>query len=246
MRSDLLLTAYGIFKSYNGTEVLHGVDLKVSAHEVVAIVGPSGGGKSTFLRCLNLLEEPDSGAVHLGKSRITGTRGKELSSLRARVGMVFQGFHLFPHLTARRNVMLAPRRVKGLDKEAADALAERMLTMVGLGEKTESYPHELSGGQQQRVAIARALAMEPEVMLFDEPTSALDAETVHEVLATMKTLSESGMTMVVVSHELGFVREAADRVLFMDGGRILEEAPPAEFFANPVHERARAFTSKML
>ncbi len=246
MRSEAVLTAYGIHKSYGDTKVLRGIDLEVAAHEVVAIIGPSGGGKSTFLRCLNLLEQPDSGSVQLGDDRVTGARGKQLAGLRARMGMVFQGFHLFPHLTARRNVMLAPRRVRGLDHAAAEALAERTLAMVGLADKVDSYPHQLSGGQQQRVAIARALAMEPEVMLFDEPTSALDAETVHEVLATIRTLSEAGMTMVVVSHELGFVREVAGRVLFMDGGLVVEEAEPAAFFDNPIHERAKAFTSKML
>jgi polar amino acid transport system ATP-binding protein len=244
--APIVLTARGIRKSLGGHEVLRGIDLAVVSHEVVAIVGPSGAGKSTFLRCLNLIERPDAGEILIEGVSLTGAPKRELPRLRARLGMVFQSFNLFPHLTAAENVALAPIKVLGLPREEAQQRARRLLERVGLAQKVGSYPRELSGGQQQRVAIARALAMEPRAMLFDEPTSALDAETVHEVVAVMRQLSAAGMTMVVVSHEVGFVKEACHRVLFMDAGRLVAEAAPREFFRDPPNERAREFVSKIL
>ncbi len=241
-----VLNARGIRKTLGGHEILKGIDLAVASHEVVAIVGPSGAGKSTFLRCLNLLERPDAGEVLIEGISLTTAPKRELPRLRARLGMVFQAFNLFPHLTASENVALAPIKVLGLPREEANQRARRLLERVGLGQKAASYPRELSGGQQQRVAIARALAMEPRAMLFDEPTSALDAETVHEVVAVMRQLSTAGMTMVVVSHEVGFVKEACHRLLFMDAGRIVAEATPRDFFRDPPNERAREFVSKIL
>lgn len=243
---EVVLSARGIHKWLGGTEVLKGVDLDVRSHEVVSIVGPSGAGKSTFLRCMNLLERPDQGEVTIEGMSLTTARRGELRRLRARLGMVFQSFNLFPHLTAEDNVALAPVRVLGLSRSEARERAHDLLRRVGLGLKAGSYPRELSGGQQQRVAIARALAMQPRVMLFDEPTSALDAETVHEVVAVMRQLSEAGMTMVVVSHEVGFVKEASSRLLFIDEGRVLAEAAPRDFFSNPPNERATSFVSKIL
>jgi polar amino acid transport system ATP-binding protein len=244
--SQPILVARDIHKSLGGHEVLKGVSLQVDSHEVVAIAGPSGAGKSTFLRCLNLLERPERGEVLIEGVSITAASRRQLPKLRARLGMVFQSFNLFPHKTAEENVALAPMKVLGISKAEATERADRLLTRVGLQHKTKSYPRELSGGQQQRVAIARALAMEPRAMLFDEPTSALDPETIHEVLAVMRELSESGMTMVVVSHEVGFIREACHRLLFMDNGMVISEAPPRDFFANPPTDRAREFVSKIL
>lgn len=241
-----VLTARAVRKWLGGQEILKGVDLDVASHEVVALVGPSGAGKSTFLRCLNLLERPEHGEVLVEGTSLTAARKRDLPRLRARLGMVFQAFNLFPHLTAEENVALAPVRVLGLDRTEALERANDLLRRVGLGMKTRSYPRQLSGGQQQRVAIARALAMHPRAMLFDEPTSALDAETVHEVVNVMRQLSESGMTMVVVSHEVGFVKEACSRLLFMDEGLIVAEAPPRDFFASPPNERAIEFVSKIL
>jgi polar amino acid transport system ATP-binding protein len=243
---EVVLSARGVHKWLGGNEVLKGVDLDVRSHEVVSIVGPSGAGKSTFLRCMNLLERPEEGEITIEGESLTIAHRGELRKLRARLGMVFQGFNLFPHLSAEDNVALAPVRVLGLPKADALERAHELLRRVGLSAKAKSYPRELSGGQQQRVAIARALAMQPRVMLFDEPTSALDAETVHEVVAVMRQLSEAGMTMVVVSHEVGFVKEASSRLLFMDDGRVLAEAAPRQFFANPPNERAKAFVSKIL
>jgi ABC-type polar amino acid transport system ATPase subunit len=241
-----VLVARGVRKSLGGHEILKGIDLEVASHEVVAIVGPSGAGKSTFLRCLNLIERPDAGEVMIEGVSLTAAPRRELPKLRARLGMVFQAFNLFPHLTAEENIALAPVKVLGLSRLEAVERAHRLLDRVGLGDKAQSHPRELSGGQQQRVAIARALAMEPRVMLFDEPTSALDAESVHEVVAVMRQLSAGGMTMLVVSHEVGFVKEACHRLLFMDSGSIVAEAPPRDFFQNPSNERAREFVSKIL
>jgi ABC-type polar amino acid transport system ATPase subunit len=243
---ELVLSARGVRKWLGGHEILKGVDLDVHSHEVVSIVGPSGAGKSTFLRCLNLLERPEEGEILVDGASLTAAPKRDLPRLRARLGMVFQGFNLFPHLTALDNIALAPTRVLGVPRAEALERGSELLRRVGLAHKEGSYPRELSGGQQQRVAIARALAMEPRVMLFDEPTSALDAETVHEVVAVMRQLSAAGMTMVVVSHEVGFVKEASSRLLFMDEGCIVAEAPPHEFFSNPPNERARAFVSKIL
>lgn len=242
----VVLSAHGVRKWLGGNEILKGIDLDVRSHEVVSIVGPSGAGKSTFLRCLNLLERPEQGDVSLDGESLTSATKRDLPRLRARLGMVFQGFNLFPHLTAIDNVSLAPVRVLGTPRPIALERGHELLRRVGLSHKADSYPRELSGGQQQRVAIARALAMEPRVMLFDEPTSALDAETVHEVVAVMRQLSAAGMTMVVVSHEVGFVKEASSRLLFMDDGRVLAEATPQDFFSAPPNERARAFVSKIL
>jgi ABC-type polar amino acid transport system ATPase subunit len=241
-----VLVARGIRKFLGGHEILKGVDLEVKSHEVVAIVGPSGAGKSTFLRCLNLIERPDAGEVLIEGVSLTKALRGDLPRLRARLGMVFQSFNLFPHMTAEENIALAPVKVSGLSRREALERAHGLLERVGLGEKARSYPRELSGGQQQRVAIARALAMEPRAMLFDEPTSALDAETVHEVVAVMRQLSLGGMTMIVVSHEVGFVKEACHRLLFMDAGRIVDEATPRAFFERPSNERAREFVSKIL
>lgn len=241
-----VLVASGIHKWLGGNHILRGIDLEIHRHQVVAIVGPSGGGKSTFLRCLNLLERPDEGDVQLdGVSLLSATR-RGIQDLRSQIGMVFQNFNLFPHLTAESNIALAPVRVLGLSREEATERAAELLRTVGLPDKGSSYPRELSGGQQQRVAIARSLAMRPKVMLFDEPTSALDAENVHEVISTMRELTEAGMTMLVVSHEPGFVREAAGRVLFIDAGRVVEDADPREFFTNPQNVRAQEFVSKIL
>ncbi|MGH9187228.1 MAG: amino acid ABC transporter ATP-binding protein [Acidimicrobiales bacterium] len=222
------------------------VDVSIWPHEVVAIVGPSGAGKSTFLRCLNLLERPSSGTVMLGRDCLTTARRRDLPLLRARIGMVFQSFNLFPHLTAADNIAFAPRRVRGVPKAPAREKALEVLERVGLAHKADAYPRHLSGGQQQRVAIARALAMDPEVMLFDEPTSALDPETVHEVLAVMERLSGGGVTMLVISHELGFLRRISHRIMFMDNGRVLEAGPAEPFFASPQHDRAQAFMQRMI
>lgn len=243
---EAIISAKGVRKWLGGVEVLKGVDLDVQSHEVVAIVGPSGAGKSTFLRCLNMLERPEGGEIFLEGVSLTAANKRDLPRLRARLGMVFQSFNLFPHLTAQGNVALAPIKVLNVPKEQAMQRASELLARVGLGDKNGAYPRQLSGGQQQRVAIARSLAMEPRAMLFDEPTSALDAETVHEVVAVMRQLSESGMTMVVVSHEVGFVKEACSRLVFMDQGLALAESTPRDFFANPPNERAASFVSKIL
>jgi arginine/lysine/histidine transport system ATP-binding protein len=232
-------------KSFGKLEVLKGITTTIKQGEVVAIIGPSGSGKSTFLRCLNLLEEPTSGKVWVGDQEITNPK-TNIMKVRQNVGMVFQHFHLFPHMTVLENLTYAPMKVKGMAKAEAEAKGMELLRKVGLAEKANEYPNRLSGGQKQRVAIARALAMSPEVMLFDEPTSALDPEMVKEVLEVMKSLAHTGMTMAIVTHEMGFAREVADRVLFLDGGLLVEDAPPSEFFSAPKSKRAQEFLEKML
>nr|WP_285889714.1 amino acid ABC transporter ATP-binding protein [Neobacillus niacini] len=232
-------------KNYGKLEVLKGITTTIEAGEVVAIIGPSGSGKSTFLRCMNLLENPTSGKIFVGGQDVTDKK-TNIMKVRQNVGMVFQHFHLFPHKTVLQNLTYAPIKVKGLAKAEADKIAFDLLDRVGLKEKANEYPTRLSGGQKQRVAIARALAMEPDVMLFDEPTSALDPEMVKEVLDVMKSLAHTGMTMAIVTHEMGFAREVADRVLFLDGGVLVEDAKPQEFFTNPKSKRAQDFLQKML
>jgi len=240
-----LLDVRGLVKRFGTTEVLRGIDLSVRAQELVFVIGPSGSGKSTLLRCCNRLEEPSDGRVVVAGTDITDPR-VDINAMRRRIGMVFQSFNLYPHMTARGNVMLALRKVTRLSRAEARERAEAALERVGLADKAASYPAALSGGQQQRVAIARALALEPELMLFDEPTSALDPELVGSVLAVMRELQESGMTMLVVSHEMRFAEEAADRVVFMDAGLIVEEGPPSAIFRSPSHERTRAFLGRVL
>ncbi|MGD2199772.1 amino acid ABC transporter ATP-binding protein [Lysinibacillus fusiformis] len=234
-----------LHKSYGQNEVLKGISTEVREKEVIAIIGPSGSGKSTFLRCLNLLEIPTSGKVTIAGDVLTD-KGTNIMKIREEVGMVFQHFHLFPHKTVLENLTYAPINVKGMDKAVAIKNAEELLKKVGLFEKRQEYPNRLSGGQKQRVAIARALAMDPKVILFDEPTSALDPEMVKEVLAVMKNLADSGMTMLIVTHEMGFAREVADRILFLDGGKLIEDAPPEQFFTAPSTQRAKDFLEKVL
>lgn len=234
-----------LYKSFGEVEVLKGIDLEVSTGEVVAIIGPSGSGKSTLLRCLNLLETPTSGEIIFEGNQLTA-KGTNINKLRQKMGMVFQSFNLFPHKTVIENLMLAPSLLNKGDKSGLKATALELLDKVGLQDRAEYYPSQLSGGQKQRVAIARALAMNPDVMLFDEPTSALDPEVVGDVLQVMKKLALEGMTMVVVTHEMGFAREVADRVIFMDKGVVQEEGPPSELFTNPKHERTKSFLSKVL
>nr|WP_207721317.1 amino acid ABC transporter ATP-binding protein [Bittarella massiliensis (ex Durand et al. 2017)] len=234
-----------MYKSFGENGVLKGISETVEKGEVVVVIGPSGSGKSTFLRCLNLLERPTSGTIVFGGQEITGKRFDE-DKLREKMGMVFQQFNLFPHKTVLQNVTMAPIKVKGQKPEAARKRGLELLEMVGLSDKADSYPNSLSGGQKQRVAIARALAMDPDVMLFDEPTSALDPEMVGEVLAVMKQLAQGGMTMVVVTHEMGFAREMGDRILFMDDGVIVEQGSPEELFGNPQNPRTVDFLSKVL
>ena len=233
-----------LHKSYGRNEILKGVDLTVEKSEVVVVIGPSGSGKSTLLRCVNYLEVPTSGTVTLEGETIT--RKSNINSIRAEVGMVFQHFNLFPHMTVGDNITLAPMKVRQESKEKARETALELLGRVGLSEKVDAYPDELSGGQQQRVAIARALAMNPKIMLFDEPTSALDPEMVNEVLDVMKALAESGMTMMVVTHEMGFAKQVADRVLFVDNGIILEQGTPDEIFTHPKQTRTQEFLAKIL
>ncbi|MER2261460.1 MAG: amino acid ABC transporter ATP-binding protein [Psychrobacillus sp.] len=234
-----------LYKSFGKNEVLKNISTEIKEQEVIAIIGPSGSGKSTFLRCLNLLEEPTSGVISIGKDVVTDKK-TNIMKVRENVGMVFQHFYLFPHKTVLENLTYAPMNVQGKSKEEAIAVAEDLLHKVGLFEKRSEYPNRLSGGQKQRVAIARALAMNPSVMLFDEPTSALDPEMVKEVLAVMKDLAESGMTMVIVTHEMNFAKEVADRILFLDGGVLVEDTPPVEFFSSPKSERAKEFLEKVL
>jgi arginine/lysine/histidine transport system ATP-binding protein len=234
-----------LHKSYGKLEVLKGISTTINSGEVVAIIGPSGSGKSTFLRCMNLLENPTSGTILIADQNITDKK-TNIMKVRQQVGMVFQHFHLFPHKTVMQNLTYAPIKVKGQSKEKAEKVAGDLLDRVGLRDKADEYPTRLSGGQKQRVAIARALAMEPEVMLFDEPTSALDPEMVKEVLEVMKSLAHTGMTMAIVTHEMGFAREVADRVLFLDGGLLVEDTKPQEFFTNPKSKRAQDFLQKML
>jgi polar amino acid transport system ATP-binding protein len=240
----VILDVEALHKSFGELEVLKGVDLKVAARELVFVIGPSGSGKSTLLRCCNRLEEPSSGSIRVEGVDILRP-GVDINAVRRRIGMVFQQFNLYPHLDALGNVTLALRKVLKKTRAEADELGLRALSRVGLAEKARAYPNELSGGQQQRVAIARALALEPAILLFDEPTSALDPELVGSVLAVMRELRESGMTMVVVSHEMRFARSAADRVIFMDQGRILEAGPPQKLFNQPEHPRIREFIASI-
>ncbi|MFF8289487.1 amino acid ABC transporter ATP-binding protein [Streptomyces sp. NPDC016309] len=235
----------GLYKSFGDNEVLRGIDLDVAAGEVVCVIGPSGSGKSTLLRCVNLLEEPTKGQVFVGGTEVTDP-DVDIDAVRRRIGMVFQQFNLFPHVTVTENLTLPQRRVLGRGKEHAAEVARQNLDRVGLADKADAYPAQLSGGQQQRVAIARALAMGPEVMLFDEPTSALDPELVGDVLAVMRMLAAEGMTMMVVTHEMSFAREVADRVVFMDDGRIVEQGPAARVVGDPQHERTRHFLTRIL
>lgn len=233
-----------LHKSFGHVEVLKGVDVSIEEKEVVVIIGPSGSGKSTLLRCMNYLEEPTSGDITVDNMKLD--KHADINKIRENIGMVFQRFNLFPHMTVLENIVLAPTKVLKISRDEAISTAMDLLQRVGLKEKANSYPSQLSGGQQQRVAIARALAMKPKVMLFDEPTSALDPEMVTEVLDVMKNLAKQGMTMVVVTHEMGFAREVGDRVLFVDEGRIIEEGTPKEIFENPKQERTKLFLSKIL
>ena len=233
-----------LHKSFGDAHILKGIYLHIKEKEVVVIIGPSGSGKSTLLRCINYLERPTSGTVSVD-GIILGSEAN-INDVRKEVGMVFQRFNLFPHMTVLANIMLAPMKVRQVSKEEAEERARKLLARVGLADKAESYPQQLSGGQQQRVAIARALAMKPKVMLFDEPTSALDPEMVGEVLDVMKSLAKEGMTMVIVTHEMGFAREVGDRVLFVDDGRILEQGTPEAVFEHPQEERTKNFLSKVL
>ncbi|MDQ3742689.1 MAG: amino acid ABC transporter ATP-binding protein [Actinomycetota bacterium] len=232
-------------KSFGDNVVLHDVDLAIGRGEAVVVAGPSGSGKSTMLRCINGLEPVDSGEIRFDGA-VLPRKGKELQAARTQIGMVFQQFNLFPHMSVLDNIVLGPARTKGVPVEDARRKARELLERVGIPEKADQMPADLSGGQQQRVAIARALAMEPKLMLFDEPTSALDPEMIREVLDVMRALAKSGMTMVVVTHEMGFAREVCDRIVFIDEGRIVEEGPPAEFFANARSERAREFVDKII
>ena len=245
MEDNIIINVENLHKSYGNIEALKGIDLQVRKGEVICILGPSGSGKSTFIRCLNRIEDINSGKVEILGQDISGPKAK-VTKVREEVGMVFQSFNLFPQYKVLQNITLAPIKVKKISKEDAEKKARELLETVGLTDKADSYPGQLSGGQQQRVAIARALAMEPQVMLFDEPTSALDPEMVGEVLNVIKTLAKSGMTMVVVTHEMGFAREVANRILFLEGGHILEDESPDIFFTNPKTERAKAFLNKIL
>jgi polar amino acid transport system ATP-binding protein len=252
---EVVVTAAGVFKSFGRVAVLKDVSLEVKRREVVFICGPSGSGKTTFLRCINHLEKINGGTIRVNghligyreqNGRLVEDREKEIARQRQDIGFVFQRFNLFPHKTALENVVEAPIQVRGMDGDEAREMGRALLSRVGLGHKFDAYPAQLSGGQQQRVAIARALAMRPALMLFDEPTSALDPEMIGEVLAVMKELAVEGMTMIVVSHEMGFAREAADRVVMMDEGQIIEEGTPDEFFGHPRNERTKAFLAKIL
>ena len=240
-----MIDVKNLHKAYGDHEVLKGVNEHIEKGEKVVVIGPSGSGKSTFLRCLNLLEEPTSGEIIFEGQNIT-SKQTDINLVRRRMGMVFQQFNLFPHLTVKENIKLAPVKLKIMSDEEADKRALELLARVGLPDKADSYPAQLSGGQQQRIAIARALAMNPDVMLFDEPTSALDPEMVNEVLDVMVELAHEGMTMICVTHEMGFARKAADRIVFMSDGQILEENTPDEFFEHPQTDRAKDFLSKIL
>jgi ABC-type polar amino acid transport system ATPase subunit len=235
----------GLHKYFDKLHVLKGIDIEIKKGEVVVVIGPSGSGKSTFLRCLNLLEQPTEGKISFEGISLTDKK-VNVNKIRQKMGMVFQQFNLFPNLTVLDNIKIAPTKVKSLSEEKSNEIALQLLNRVGLGDKSSVYPEQISGGQKQRVAIARALAMQPDVMLFDEPTSALDPEMVGEVLDVMKKLCSAGMTMVVVTHEMGFAREVGDRVIFMDDGKIVEENSPKELFENPVNERTKNFLSKVL
>ena len=241
----MMIEVRDLRKSFGDNEVLSGINASIAEQEVVCVIGPSGSGKSTFLRCLNMLEEMTSGEIIIDGKSLTDKRLK-IDEIRTEIGMVFQQFNLFPHKSVAENIMMAPMTVRKLSRKAARERALALLEKVGIGDKADAYPSQLSGGQQQRVAIARALAMEPKIMLFDEPTSALDPELVGEVLSVMKDLAREGMTMVVVTHEMGFAQEVADRVVFMDGGVVVEKGDPAQIFTNPQEERTRAFLNKVL
>ncbi len=240
-----MITVKNLHKNFGKIEVLTGIDEHISKGEVVVVIGPSGSGKSTFLRCLNLLETPTDGEIYVDDELITSQKA-DVNKIRQKMGMVFQQFNLFPHLTIIENITLAPVKLKKMTKQEAIEKGKELLARVGLSEKADAYPAQLSGGQKQRVAIARALAMQPEIMLFDEPTSALDPEMVGEVLDVMKDLAKSGMTMVVVTHEMGFAKEVGTRVLFMDQGIVMEQGKPEELFGNPQNERTKSFLSKVL
>jgi polar amino acid transport system ATP-binding protein len=255
MSSAVMVRAEGVRKRFGLNEVLKGIDLEVRRGEVMCVIGPSGSGKSTLLRCINHLEQIHAGRLEVDNElvgyeerngKLYELREREVAGRRAQIGMVFQHFNLFPHMTVLGNIIEAPCRVKGLPRDQAVEKARQLLGQVGLTGREDSYPRQLSGGQQQRVAIARALAMEPKLMLFDEPTSALDPELVGEVLAVMRDLAESGMTMFVVTHEMGFAREVGDQLVFMDAGVVMESGTPRDVIANPQHERTRAFLSKVL
>ncbi|ASR47286.1 amino acid ABC transporter ATP-binding protein [Paenibacillus kribbensis] len=240
-----MITVKQLRKSFGKNEILKGIDIEIAKGEVVVIIGPSGSGKSTFLRCMNLLEQPTDGEILFEGEPITA-RGHNINATREKMGMVFQHFNLFPHKTVLQNLTLAPIQVKGQSNKEAEKIALELLRTVGLEDKKNTYPNQLSGGQKQRIAIARALAMQPHVMLFDEPTSALDPEMVGEVLDVMKKLAEGGMTMVIVTHEMGFAREVGDRIIFMDKGQIVEQGTPEQVFGTPSHERTRDFLAKVL
>ncbi|MCQ2460338.1 MAG: amino acid ABC transporter ATP-binding protein [Ruminococcus sp.] len=245
MANDTVIHVEGLKKSFGETEVLKNINIDIKKGEVVVILGPSGCGKSTFLRCLNLLETPTDGKIFLDETEITSPK-TNIDEQRRKMMMVFQHFNLFPHLTILENLTIAPTKLKGVTKEQAEKKGRELLKRVGLSEKADAYPNQLSGGQKQRVAICRALAMEPEVILFDEPTSALDPEMVGEVLDVMKELAETGITMVCVTHEMGFAREVASRIIFIDNGVIAEDSSPNEIFSNPKNERLKEFLSKLL
>ncbi len=240
-----MIKVENLHKHFGKLEVLKGIDYEIHEKEVVCVIGPSGSGKSTFLRCMNLLEEVTDGAIYIEGLKINDPKAN-INDIRTEVGMVFQQFNLFPHMSVIDNITMAPMQIRKLNKADAEKLALELLDKVGLREKADNYPQQLSGGQQQRVAIARALAMKPKIMLFDEPTSALDPEMVKEVLDVMKKLAKEGMTMVVVTHEMGFAREVGNRVLFMDGGYIVEQGHPEDLFGNPQNERTKAFLGKVL
>ncbi|MBE6605584.1 MAG: amino acid ABC transporter ATP-binding protein [Ruminococcaceae bacterium] len=239
------ITVKNLVKNFKHLEVLKGIDIEIKEGEVVCVIGPSGGGKSTFLRCLNRLEEPTGGEIYIDGTKITDKK-VDINKVRRNIGMVFQNFNLFAHLTVKKNIMLAPTDLKIMSNDEAEKKAMELLKRVGLEDKADAYPHQLSGGQQQRVAIARALAMNPDIMLFDEPTSALDPEMVGEVLVVMRELANAGMTMVVVTHEMGFARDVADRVVFIADGVIAEEGTPEEIFNNPKNQRTKDFLSCVL
>ena len=242
---EIIISTKGLKKSFEKLDVLKGIDIDIHKGDVVCVIGASGSGKSTFLRCLNLLEEPSGGNIYFDGDDLTNSK-VDLNLHRQKMGMVFQQFNLFPHLTIMKNLTLAPMMLKKVPKEEAEAKALALLSRVGLADRADSYPNQLSGGQKQRVAIVRALCMEPDVMLFDEPTSALDPEMVGEVLDVMKELAKEGMTMVVVTHEMGFAREVANRVIFLDDGLVAEDGAPEEIFGAPKTERLKAFLSKVL
>lgn len=242
--NEAMIKITDLRKSYGNLDVLKGIDLTITEREVVVIIGPSGSGKSTLLRCINYLEEPTGGSIVIDGIPLTGEAN--INEIRKEVGMVFQRFNLFPHMTVLENLVLAPMKVRGISRSEAEQTAQELLIKVGLDDKANAYPDQLSGGQQQRVAIARALAMEPDIMLFDEPTSALDPEMVCEVLDVMKELAAEGMTMVVVTHEMGFAHDVADRVFFIDQGVIMEQGTPEEVMDHPTNERTQSFLSKVL